>query len=168
MKRIILVLTAICLSSFAIFAQKTFKVAHVDIQAIFAEMPEKATATKDVEDYAKTLEDQMQIMYKEYETKMNEYKENQNTWSALIKQDKEEAIMSLQQRIQNFQQQAEADLANREATLLEPITNKIKDAIKNVAAEQGYTYVFDITTLLYTSPDAVDITADVKTKLGIK
>lgn len=161
-------LSAICLCSFASFAQKTFKVAHVDIQAIFAEMPEKAEATKEVEDYAKTLEDQMQVMYKEYETKMNEYKENQNTWSALIKQDKEEAIMSLQQRIQNFQQQAEADLANRESALLEPITKKIKEAIKNVAAEQGYTYVFDITTLLYTAPDAVDITADVKAKLGIK
>ena len=76
--------------------------------------------------------------------------------------------MSLQQRIQNFQQQAEADLQNREAALLEPITNKIKDAISAVASEQGFTYVYDKTTLLYTSPDATDITNDVKAKLGIK
>ena len=99
---------------------------------------------------------------------MNEYKENQANWSALIKQDKEEAIMSLQSRLQNFQQQAEIDLQNREAALLEPITNKIKDAISTVAAEQGFTYVYDKSTLLYTSPDATDITADVKAKLGIK
>lgn len=167
MRRLVLVLV-LCVSSIFVFSQKAVKFAHVDVQAIFGEMPEKAAATKEVEDYAKTLEDQMQVMYKEYETKMKEYTENKDTWSALIRQDKEEAIMSLQQRIQNFQQQAETDLQNREAALLEPITNKIKDAINAVAAEQGLTYVYDKTTLLYTSPDATDITNDVKAKLGIK
>ena len=167
MKRIILVLV-LCLGCLSMFSQKAVNCAHVDVQAIFGEMPEKAAATKEVEDYAKTLEDQMQVMYKEYETKMKEYSENKDTWSALIRQDKEEAIMSLQQRIQNFQQQAETDLQNREAALLEPITNKIKEAITAVASEQGLTYVYDKTTLLYTSPDATDITNDVKAKLGIK
>jgi len=167
MKRTILVLV-LCLGCLSMFSQKAVKFAHVDVQAIFGEMPEKAAATKEVEDYAKTLEDQMQVMYKEYETKMKEYSENKDNWSALIRQDKEEAIMSLQQRIQNFQQQAETDLQNREAALLEPITNKIKEAINTVASEQGFTYVYDKTTLLYTSPDATDITNDVKAKLGIK
>lgn len=158
----------LCLGCLSMFSQKAVKLAHVDVQSIFGEMPEKAAATKEVEDYAKTLEDQMQVMYKEYETKMKEYSENKDNWSALIRQDKEEAIMSLQQRIQNFQQQAETDLQNREAALLEPITNKIKEAISAVASEQGFTYVYDKTTLLYSSPDATDITADVKAKLGIK
>lgn len=167
MRRLVLVL-ALCLSSVLVFSQKAVKLAHVDVQAIFAEMPEKATATKEVEEYAKTLEDQMQVMYKEYETKMKEYNDNKDTWSALIRQDKEEAIMSLQSRIQNFQQQAETDLQNREAALLEPITNKIKEAINAVAAEQGFTYVYDKITLLYTAPDATDITDAVKVKLGIK
>ena len=157
MKRIVLVLV-LCIISGFVFSQKAVKLAHVDVQAIFGEMPEKAAATKEVEDYAKTLE----------ESKMKEYSENKDTWSALIRQDKEEAIMSLQTRIQNFQQQAETDLQNREAALLEPITNKIKDAINAVASEQGFTYVYDKTTLLYTSPDATDITNDVKAKLGIK
>ena len=168
MKRIFLVIAVICLSGVVMFGQKSVKLAHVDVQAIFGLMPEKATATKEVEDYAKTLEDQMQIMYKEYETKANDYKANQANWSDLIKQDKEQEIMSLQQRIQNFQQQAEADLANRESALLEPIQNKIKDAINAVASEQGITYVYDKTLLLYTSDDALDITSDVKAKLGIK
>ena len=167
MKRTILVLV-LCLGCLSMFSQKAVKFAHVDVQAIFGEMPEKAAATKEVEYYAKTLEDQMQVLYKEYETKMKEYSENKDTCSDLIIHDKEEAIMSLQTRIQNFQQQAETDLQNREAALLEPITNKIKDAINSVAAEQGLTYVYDKTTLLYTSPDATDITADVKAKLGIK
>ena len=167
MKRIILVLV-LCLGCLSMFSQKAVKFAHVDVQAIFGEMPEKAAATKEVEDYAKTLEDQMQVMYKEYESKMKEYSENKDTWSPLIRQDKEEAIMSLQTRIQNFQQQAETDLQNREAALLEPITNKIKEAINAVASEQGLTYVYDKTTLLYSSPDATDITNDVKAKLGIK
>lgn len=168
MKKTILVLVAICLSSLAVVAQKEVKLAHVDIQAIFTVMPEKATATKEVEEYAKSLEDQMQTMYKEYETKMTEYNSNKANWSDLIKQDKESEIMSLQQRIQTFQQQAETDLANREAVLLEPIQTKIKDAINAVAAEQGLTYVYDASLILYKSPSSTDITEAVKTKLGIK
>ncbi len=168
MKKTIFVLAVICMSGFGMFAQKAVKLAHVDVQAIFMVMPEKETATKEVEEYAKTLEDQMQVMYKEYETKANEYKANMNTWSDLIKQDKESEIMSLQQRIQTFQQQAENDLANREAALLEPIQARIKDAINTVAAEQAVTYVYDASLLLYKSPDAIDLTDAVKAKLGIK
>ena len=62
MKRIILVLV-LCLGCLSMFSQKAVKFAHVDVQAIFGEMPEKAAATKEVEDYAKTLEDQMQVCF---------------------------------------------------------------------------------------------------------
>ncbi|MCF0206662.1 MAG: OmpH family outer membrane protein [Bacteroidales bacterium] len=168
MKKLVLVLAVIFACSLSIFGQKTTKLAHVDVQGIFGLMPEKATATKEMEDYAKVLEDQMMVMYKEYETKMSEYQQNKDSWSQLIRQDKEEEITSLQSRIQNFQQQAQVDMQNRENTLLEPINNKIHDAINAVAKEQGITYVYDVAMLLYVDPDALDITQAVKTKLGIK
>ena len=55
--------------------------------------------------------------------------------------------------------------------MLEPIVNKIEEAIKAVGQEGGYTYIFDLNTtnIPYVSETlSVDVTAAVKTKLGIK
>ena len=51
--------------------------------------------------------------------------------------------------------------------LLEPVNKKIHDAIQSVGAENNYTYVFDVASVVYVSPTADDITQLVKTKLGI-
>lgn len=168
MKKIFLIVIAIVATSLTVSAQKSLKFAHVDVQAIFGVMPEKEAATKEVEEHAKALEDQMQTLYKAYEEKANDYKANAENWSELIRQDKEEEIMSLQNRIQTFQVQAQEDLAKKEESLLEPIRNRILEAIKQIGDEQGFTYIVDVATLLYKSSDSVDITQDVKTKLNIK
>ena len=81
---------------------------------------------------------------------------------------KEEEKVNLQQRIQAFQVRAQEDLQNKEAELLEPIYTRIQEAIKTVGAEKSLLYVFEISTLLYFSEESVDITNDVKAKLGIK
>ncbi len=57
--------------------------------------------------------------------------------------------------------------------LLEPVNKKIADAIKSVGDENNYTYIFDISTMqspivYVNSTTAVNITQQVKTKLGLK
>lgn len=160
----IIFISVITLSS---FAQKG-KFGHVDTNAIFALMPEKQTASKQLEDYAKTLESQLQSLNKELETKYNEYMANSGSYGKAIKQMKEEELVGLQQRIQAFQSSAQEDLQNKEAELLEPIYKKIKDAIKTVGEEKGLVYIFDVNSLLYYSSESIDVTNDVKAKLGIK
>ncbi|MDR2836519.1 MAG: OmpH family outer membrane protein [Bacteroidales bacterium] len=151
----------------ATYAQKG-KFGHVDSNAIFDLMPEKNDSKKTLEEYSRTLEEQMAVLQKEFETKYTEYQSKSTTWSSSIKELKEDDLMTLQQRIQNFQQQAQKDLQEKEASLLEPLYNKIKDAIKTVGEEKALIYVFDVNSLLYFSSESVDVTPDVKTKLGIK
>ncbi|HOK39087.1 MAG: OmpH family outer membrane protein [Bacteroidales bacterium] len=149
------------------FAQKG-KFGHVDVSAILSNMPEKTTASKQLEDYAKTLEAQLQNLNKELEAKYNDYMANVDTYGKAIKQMKEEEIVGLQQRIQAFQSTAQEDLQAKEAELLEPIYSSIKNAIKQVGEEKGLIYVFDVSSLLYYSSESIDVTNDVKAKLGIK
>ena len=52
--------------------------------------------------------------------------------------------------------------------MIEPIQQKMADAIKAVGTEQGYTYIIDPQVLLYTGPNAIDATPFVKTKLGLQ
>jgi len=166
MRKIAVIVLLVTLS-LATIAQKT-KFGHINQDSIFDAMPEKAQITKALEEYGRTLENQMLELQKEYETKITEYQANMNTWSPAIKEIKEEEIYSMQQRIQNFQQKAQRDIVAKENELLEPIYDKIEKAIKLVGEEKNLIYVFNSAALLYISSESVDITKDVKIKLGIK
>ena len=69
-------------------------------------------------------------------------------------------------RIQEFQENAQKQLQDREAELTKPIIDRAKKAIEDVAREGNYTYIFDGAALLY-SQDSEDIMPLVKKKLGI-
>ncbi|HOE04229.1 MAG TPA: OmpH family outer membrane protein [Bacteroidales bacterium] len=166
MKKLILISLALILVT-PIFSQKT-KYGHVNTATLFEAMPERAEAKTALEQYAKELEDQLQVMYQEYEKKMNDYKAGAETMSPAIKQNKEKELKDLESRIQTFQYNAQTDLQNKEQELLEPIYTKIKDAIKLVGDENAFMYIYDVSTLLYYSDQSIDVTDLVKAKLKIK
>ena len=163
MKRVFKVLfLGIALFVMSGVAQAQVKIAHVNTADVLDAMPDKAKAEKDLEKYYGELQNQLQAMAKEYQTKMQDYEANQATMSNLVKQSKEKEIVDLQTRIQQFQASAEQEFETKRAELLAPILDKIK--------EKGYTYVLDLATgaTVYVGTDAIDCTKDVKAKLGIK
>ena len=151
-------------------AQAQVKIAHVNTAEILDAMPEKAKAEKDLEKYYGELQTQLQTMAQEYQTKLQDYEANQAAMANLMKQSKEREILDLQNRIQQFQANAETEFENKRAQLLKPILDKIQNAINTVGKEKGYTYMLDLATgaTVYVGTDAVDATKDVKAKLGIK
>ena len=151
-------------------AQAQVKIAHVNTAEVLDAMPDKATAEKAMEKYYNELQSQLQTMANEYQTKMQDYEANQATMSNLVKQSKEKEIIDIQNRIQQFQSNAEQEFEAKRAELLKPILDKIQNAINTVGKEKGYTYVLDLATgaAVYVGTDAVDATNDVKAKLGIK
>ena len=151
-------------------AQAQVKIAHVNTAEILDAMPEKAKAEKELEKYYEELQSQLQAMAQEYQSKLQDYEANQASMSNLVKQSKEKEILDLQNRIQQFQANAEQEFENKRAELLKPILDKIQNAINAVGKEKGYTYILDLATgaAVYIGDDAVDANPAVKTKLGIK
>ncbi len=152
-------------------AQAQVKIAHVNTAEILDAMPDKAKAEKSLEKYYGELQSQLETMAKEYQTKMQDYEANQATMSNLVKQSKEKEIIDLQTRIQQFQANAENEMANKQLELVKPIIEKVQKAVDEVGKAKGYTYIIDTAAsgvIVYVGADAVDITKDVKTKLGVK
>ena len=149
---------------------QTVKIAHVNTNEVMNAMPEKNKAEKNLENYYNELQDQLKVMYTEYQTKLQEYQANAETMSNLVKQSKEKDLVDLESRITAFQANAENEFENKRAELLAPLLDKIQNAINTVGKEKGYTYILDIATgaAVYVGTDAVDVTKDVKAKLGIK
>ena len=150
-------------------ANAQVKIAHVNTAEILDAMPDKSKAEKDLEKYYTELQNQLQAMAREYQTKMQDYEANQATMSNLVRQSKEKEIVDLQTRIQQFQLNAEEEFEKKRAELLKPILDKIQNAINAVGREKGYTYILDLATgaAVWVGTDAVDCTRDVRAKLGL-
>ncbi|MCK9290674.1 MAG: OmpH family outer membrane protein [Bacteroidales bacterium] len=153
----------------AIQAQ-TIKIGHVDSNEIMNLMPERTEIENKLRTFEQQLEDELRTMMGEYQKKVMDYQDNMATMSNLIKQSKEKEITDLQNRIQDFNQNAEAEYGEKRVELLTPLIDKVKKAIEDVGKEKGYAYILDAATgvLLHIGTGANDLTADVKAKLNIK
>lgn len=145
------------------------KFGHVDSSEILQLLPERATAEKAFQNYMVELDKELQNMAGEYQSKLADYQSNQATMSALVKQSKEKELSDLGQRIQEYQSNAEVEAQKKQVELMEPLIKKVQDAVNAVGKEQGFTYIFDksIGAVVYLGDSAIDITNDVKKKLGL-
>ncbi len=172
MKRIILLLSVILMTG--VFtsgqAQSKGKFGHIDSGKLLNMMPEREKAKKDLQTYSKQLEDQLTTMQTELQNKYNDYLSKKDSLSDILLQTREKELQDIQTRIQNFQTSAQQDLQKKEQGLLQPIIEKAKNAIKEVAKEKGYSYVFDtsVGALLYWPEDSDDLLPLVKKKLGLQ
>jgi len=150
-------------------AQVKIKLGHINTNELMAEMPGRDSAQKVLEVYAKSLEDQLTLMSQEFQTKYQDYMTNEASYLEPIKQSKQKELVDLQTRIDDFKTQAQELLSGKETELVQPLIDKAKKAIDEVAVEKGYTYIFDTGTgaVIY-SQDSDDIMPFVKAKLGMQ
>ena len=146
------------------------KFGHIDLQALIGVMPERATAEKQFTAYQKELEDALGIMQKEFQTKYIEYATKKDSLSETVRKMKEEDLNAMNERIQTYQQSAQQQLQTKQGELLKPVFDKADKAVKEVGAQKGLIYVFDMSarSILYNSKESLDILPFVKTKLGIQ
>lgn len=149
-------------------AQVKLKLGHINTNELMAAMPGRDSAQKVLQEYAKSLEDQLTLMNNEFQTKYQDYMTNETSFLEPIKEMKQKELLDLQTRIDDFKTQAQELLSKKETELVQPLIDKAKKAIDEVAVEKGYNYVFDTGTgaLIYYQ-DSDDIMPFVKAKLGM-
>lgn len=149
------------------FTQAQSKVAHINTTELVQEMPEMKTAQTELQKLAKTYETEIQGMTKELQDKAKQYDEEAPTQTQEANEKRVLEIQGMEQSIRQYQQQAQQDIAKKEADLLRPILEKAKAAIEKVSRAQGYDYVLDASQgggLIVS--DGKDLKADVKKELG--
>lgn len=171
MRKLVKLLFAVVLTmgvSYGVDAQ-SLKIGHVDSASIMEIMPERTKAEQDLQTYATELQKEVEAMYVEYQSKAQDYQANEATMSNLIRQSKQKEIADLETRITEFQNSAQYAMQNKEVELLTPIIEKVQNAVNAVGQEKGFTYILDKSAgaVVYIGVDAIDITADVKAKLGL-
>ena len=167
MKKIILIYL---LSITSIIAQQ--KIGHVHVQKIMDVMPDVVTAMEELTSDQTMVEATLTSLYEEYQNKMNEFQQNSESMNDVIKQNKIKEIQDLELTIQQYQQEEQIRLQQKEQEMLQVIYEKIQAAVNEVAKETGCSYVLQsdgaVPTVLFDSgPDSYDITDLVKKKLNL-
>ncbi len=152
------------------------KIGHVNVEEIFQLTPEFKTAQDQLKTLGETKQKELEGMYQEFQKKETEANEKLRNRSEANKEqiDAEvntlgQELQQMQTRIQEVQRVAREDFEKKQQELMAPIQTKVMTAINAVAKEKGYAYVLDIAAggVVYFQ-GGEDISADVKTKLGVK
>jgi len=165
MKKVLLTLM-VCVG--LILSAQAQKFGYLNSNELLSMMPESVEMQEELQSYAKGLESQLTAMQAEYEKKVVEYQQNETTYTDLVKEDKIREIESIQQRVVEFQKNAQQSLSEKEAELFTPIRDKAMMAIDNVAKEGNYTFIFDSGSgsFLYAA-ESENVLSLVKSKLGL-
>ena len=169
MNKIKTLVVAFLLISFASFAQSNdqpLKIGYTNVEYILLQLPESKQIESELKTHSTQLENQLKGKYNEYEAKLQAYEKGAATMDKTIREDKEKELMNLNNSIQEFQRNAQMSLQQKEKSLVDPVITKIDKAIKDVAKENGYTYVFSNQALL-AGPEDGDISPLVLKKLGV-
>ncbi len=145
-------------------------VAYVNTLEIINSLPDKTSATERLKILSENYKQELQIMQNEYNKKYSDFITYQEGLAENIKLRRMQELTDLENRIQKFTKLAQQDIIEQEQHLLEPIKEKVKDAIKAVGIEQNFTVIYDLddSGIVFVSPKAVDANQLVKSKLGIK
>ena len=146
-----LIICALCAICGFTTANAQGKFGHVNTQEIMQAMPEFTKAQNEIKALQDQYEADLKSMQDELQKKGEAFEKEQASLPENIKQDNQQAL-----------QKASAEK-------MQAIQTKILDAIKAVGQAGQYVYIMENNSLPYISTTlSTDVTAQVKTKLGLK
>lgn len=152
MKTSLLSVLALTVLSAAAFGQAQ-KIGFVNSAEIFDQLPEAKDATKRLEAFAKPVQDSLQMMQKQLESKVEEYQKKEAMMTDAAKRAAQQELQEMQLRAREYAQTKDQELAKRREAVLTPLKDKILRAIERVARAEKYNFVFDkneqVNILLY-------------------
>lgn len=152
------------------------EIGYVDPQTILSRMPEMKAVQQRLQNFADRKREELAKKQTEFQQQVTAYQQKLAVISEDAKKKEEERLGQLQAELQQFQTQLQQELQQKQQELMGPLLQQIEEAINDVAAERGLTYVLNTTTntndviILYASEEAqkkYDITDAVMKKLGI-
>lgn len=147
------------------------KFAYVDTDYIMANIPEYNDAQETLNQLSAKYEKEISDLYAKVEQMYKSYQAESILLSEDQKHSREEAIIAKEQEAKAKQMEyfgPEGTLYSKRNELVEPIQEKVFNAISEMSKTRGYTFVFDIasgTTVLYAN-DKVDISDDILDEIG--
>jgi outer membrane protein len=164
------IICAICALCGFTTANAQAKFGHVNTQEIIQAMPEYTKAKGEIDALQAQYEADLKSMQDELQKKGDAFEKEQATLPENIKNRRQQELQDMYTKIQQSFQDNQQALQKASSEKMQAITTKVLDAIKTVGQNGGYVYIMEMGAgIPYISTTlSTDVTAQVKTQLGIK
>lgn len=148
----------------------SLNIGYVNSTELLNAFPERERASAKLLTLSDNYKKELEIMQNEYNKKYSDYITYQASLAENIKLRRMQELTELESNMQKFMELAQKDIEAKEKELLEPLKNKIKEAIYAVGVERNFTVIYDVADsgIVFVSPNATDASSYVKAKLGIR
>ena len=147
------------------------KFGHLNVGNLLSSMPEATAADKQLEAYQGQLvskgENMAKALKADYETFAAAVQKGEKTAKQI--QEKEAALKAEQEKIAAYEQEVMQKLGTRREELLQPLLERVDQAIKEVGEENDFTFIFDSSAfnVVMFAEESTDVAGLVKAKLGM-
>lgn len=167
--RTLLIALSFIFGTVAVTNAQDSKIAHINTQELIESMPAYKSAMSQLQKLESTYKADIDDLLKEAQSKNQRYQQDAVNQTDDENAKRAQELQEDQQKIMQFQQNAQKELQKKENELLRPVYEKARTSIQKVAREKGFDYVLDSTTGAggVILADGYDLMADVKSDLGI-
>jgi outer membrane protein len=132
------------LTSSLAFSQQ--KIGFYDSNALIDQIPESKDVQTKLDQIADDWKKEIVKMKTTLDNKFKDFRQQSLLYSDEVKKQKEDEIIAMEQQIADYQNKkfgVNGELFQKQNDLMKPIQNSIFNAIKAVAEEEKFDYVFD-------------------------
>lgn len=163
----------LAVAAFAVFttgAIQAQRIAYVDVNLILESIQEYQDAQKELDRIAAGWRQEIAQEYDVIKAMYNRYQAEQVLLSDEARKQKEDEIMNKEQSVREMQKEKfgpEGELFKKRQELVQPIQDKVYEAIEAYANDRGYDFIFDkggAAGILFANA-RYDVTSDVLERL---
>jgi outer membrane protein len=171
MKRLLFPVLLILLI-FSGFSNAQMKIGYVDSDAIMDKLPDAQDAKQKLDALVQEWQGELNKIENTWKTKYDDYEKRKLIMTDQTRAELEAELVKLEKQISEYREKkfgTNGEMFQKQDELMKPVQNKVFSAIKEVAQEEDYDYVFDRSgdILLLYAKDKYDITVKVLNKLKL-
>ena len=142
------------------------RVGYVDSNAVLAEYAPAQEARQQLENARQDAEAEIQLLGSGLQTSIQEYQQQAMSMTPEARQAREQELGRQQQAFESRQQELDIQFQQRQAELLQPITDRVTAVIEEIRVEGNYAIILDQASQVILAADpALELTQEVLTRL---
>ena len=164
-----------CVLFLFVFSELSYgqmKIGYVDSDAIMDKLPDAQDAKQRLDVFVQEWQGELNKIESTWKTKYDDYEKRKLIMTDQSRAELEAELVKLEKQVSDYREKkfgTNGEMFQKQDELMKPVQNKVFSAIKEVAQEEDYDYVFDRSgdILLLYAKDKYDITVKVLNKLKL-
>lgn len=135
------------------------KIGYIDSEAIMIDLPETQDAERKLDSYTSAWQSEISRKRASLDSLFKDYQSKEILYTDELKKQKQQVIIDAEKAVTQYQNQKfgpNGEYFKMQAELMKPIQTRIFNAMKKVAADEGFDFIFDKSgeiLLLYTNEE---------------